>query len=205
MRMTALIKTIEIIGIFAFALTGIIEARKKGMDLVGVYAVAMVTAFGGGTLRDLVLNRYPLFWVEHYWYPVILLFLSALAGAIVRHVTEHVRSMTVVQILDALGLGLFSASGASVAHLAGTNLFICSLIGVMTGVVGGVIRDIICNEIPYVFQRTELYATCAFTGAWSYLLVIRGGGDELVAVMSCILLTFVLRVLAILYKIRLPI
>jgi uncharacterized membrane protein YeiH len=203
--LNTLIKTIEVIGIFAFALSGIIEARKKGMDLVGVYSVAMVTAFGGGSLRDLVLNRHPLFWVEHYWYPVILLFLSALAGAIVRHVTEHVRSMTMVQVLDALGLGLFAASGASVAHQAGTNLFISSLIGVMTGVVGGVFRDIICNEIPYVFQRTELYATCAFAGAWSYLLVIGTAGDELAAVMSCITITFVLRVLAILYKIRLPI
>lgn len=202
--MNTLIKTIEIIGIFAFALTGIIEARKKGMDLVGVYFVAMVTAFGGGSLRDLVLNRHPLFWVEHYWYPLILLFLSALASAIVRHVTEHVRSMTVVQVLDAMGLGLFAASGASVAHQAGAHPFIASLIGVMTGVVGGVIRDIICNEIPYVFQRTELYATCAFAGAWSYLLVIATAGGELAAVMSCITITFVLRILAILYKIRLP-
>ncbi len=203
--MNTLIKTIEIIGIFAFALSGIIEARKKGMDLVGVYAVGMVTAFGGGTLRDLVLGRHPLFWVEHYWYPVILLFLSALAGAIVRHVTEHVRTLTIVQVLDAMGLGLFAASGASVSHQAGTNPFISSLIGVMTGVVGGVLRDIICNEIPYVFQRTELYATCAFVGAWSYLLVIRAEGDELLAVMSCITITFVLRALAIRYKIKLPI
>jgi uncharacterized membrane protein YeiH len=203
--MNTLIKTIEVIGIFAFAISGIIEARKKGMDIVGIYVVGMVTAFGGGSLRDVVLNRHPLFWVEHYWYPVILLFLSALASAIVRHVTEHTRSMTVVQVLDALGLGLFAASGASVAHQAGTNPFISSLIGVMTGVFGGVFRDIICNEIPYVFQRTELYATCAFAGAWSYLLVIGAGGDELTAVMSCITITFVLRILAIRYKIRLPV
>jgi len=203
--MNTLIKTIEVIGIFAFAVSGIIEARKKGMDLVGIYVVGMVTAFGGGSLRDLVLNRHPLFWIEHYWYPVILLFLSVLAGAIVRHVTEHVRSMTVVQVLDALGLGLFAASGASVAYQAGSHPFISSLIGVMTGVFGGVLRDIICNEIPYVFQRTELYATCAFVGAWSYLLVVGAGGDELTAVMSCITITFALRIMAIRYKIRLPI
>ena len=75
----------------------------------------------------------------------------------------------------------------------------------MTGVVGGVLRDIICNEIPYVFRRTELYATCAFAGAWSYLLVVGAEGDELAAVMSCITITFVLRLVAIRYKIRLPI
>ena len=203
--MNTLMRTIEVIGIFAFALSGILEARKKGMDLVGVYVVGMVTAFGGGTLRDLVLDRHPLFWVEHYGYPVILLFLSFLAGFIVRQLTEHVRVMTAVLVLDALGLGLFAASGASVAHQAGTHPFIASLIGVMTGVFGGVMRDIICNEIPYVFQRTELYATCAFAGAWSYLLVIGTLGGEFAAVMSCIALTFVLRMFAIRYKIRLPI
>lgn len=203
--MTALIRTIEIIGIFAFALSGILEARKKSMDLVGVYVVGMVAAFGGGTLRDLVLDRHPLFWVEHYWYPVILLILSLLAGFIVKQVTEHVRMMNAVLVLDALGLGLFSASGASVANQTGCNPFISSLIGVMTGVFGGVLRDIICNEIPYVFQRTELYATCAFAGAWVYLVVTDFTSNEFAAVMSCVSVTFVLRMLAVKYKIRLPV
>jgi len=203
--MTTLIKTIEIIGIFAFALSGIIEARKRGMDLVGVYSVGMITAFGGGTLRDLVLGRHPLFWVEHFWYPVILLLLSLLAGFIVRQVTEHAKMLTAVLVLDAMGLGLFAASGASIADQAGCNPFISSLIGVMTGVFGGVFRDIICNEIPSVFRRTELYATCAFVGAWSYLLVERAALNPIAAVLCCIIITFMLRIWAIRYKIRLPI
>ncbi len=128
--MNTLIKTIEIIGTFAFALSGIIEARKKGMDIVGVYAVAMITAFGGGTLRDFILNRHPLFWVEHFWYPIIFLLLSLVAGFIVRQVTEHVKAMTAVQVLDALGL--FSATGASLAHQAGYHPFIAALLGVTT-------------------------------------------------------------------------
>ncbi len=203
--MNTLIKTIEIIGTFAFALSGIIEARKKGMDIVGVYAVAMITAFGGGTLRDFILNRHPLFWVEHFWYPIIFLFLSLLAGVIVRQVAEHVKAMTAVQVLDALGLGLFSATGASLAHQAGYHPFIASLLGVTTGVFGGVMRDIICNEIPYVFQRAELYATCAFIGAWSYLIVMQLSSNDVIAAAACISVTFVLRMLAIRYKIRLPI
>lgn len=203
--MNTLIRTIEIIGIFAFAVSGIIEARKKGMDLVGVYVVAMVTAFGGGSLRDVILNRHPFFWVEHYGYPMILLALSLAAGFIVRQVMEHAKAMGMVLALDALGLGLFSASGTSLAHQAGLHPFISSLLGVTTGVFGGVLRDIICNEIPYVFQRTELYATCAFAGAWAYLLVIGIAGDEFMAVMGCISVTFLARVLAIRYKIRLPI
>jgi len=203
--MNTLIKTIEVIGIFAFALSGILEARKKGMDLVGVFVVGMVTAFGGGSLRDLVLDRHPLFWVEHFWYPAILLFLSFLAGFLVKQITEHARVMTSVLVLDALGLGLFAASGASVAHQAGTNPFIAVLIGVMTGVFGGVMRDIICNEIPYVFQRTELYATCAFAGACCFLAIFAASGNEAAAVSACIAVTFVLRMLAIRYKIRLPV
>lgn len=203
--MNTLIRTIEVIGIFAFALSGIIEARKKGMDIVGVYSVAMITAFGGGSLRDFVLGRHPLFWVEHYWYPIILLGLSFLAGGIVKQVMEHARAMSAVLVLDALGLGLFSASGTSLANGAGYHPFISMLLGVTTGVFGGVLRDIICNEIPYVFQRTELYATCAFVGASVYLFVVYAFGEEFLAVIACIVVTFVLRLTAIRYKIRLPI
>jgi uncharacterized membrane protein YeiH len=203
--MNTLIKTIEIIGIIAFALTGIYEARRKGMDIVGVYAVAMITAFGGGSLRDIILGRHPLFWIEHYWYPIFLLGLSFVAVMAINQMMGRTKTMTLVLILDALGLGLFSASGASVADQAGCHPFISSVIGVMTGVFGGVMRDIICNEIPYVFQRSELYATCAFAGAWSYLLVVSLTADEFAAVITCISVTLVLRMLAIRYKIRLPI
>jgi len=189
--MNTLIRTIEVLGIIAFAITGILQARKKGMDLVGVYAVAMITALGGGTLRDLILDRRPLFWVEHYSYPILLLILSVL--------------MTVILVLDAFGLGLFSASGASLANHAGYHPFISALLGVITGVFGGVLRDIICNEIPYVFSRTELYATCAFAGAWAYLAISAVTGNEVTAVIACIVVTVVTRLLAIRYKIRLPI
>lgn len=203
--MTTLIKTIEIIGIIAFALTGIYEARKKGMDIIGVYAVAMITAFGGGSLRDVILNRYPLFWVEHYWFTVLLLGLSIATVLVIRNFFAINRFVKAVLVLDALGLGLFSASGASVANQLGNYWFISALLGVTTGVFGGVMRDIICNEIPHVFTRTELYATCAFAGSCAYLVIVSSGGNEIAAVLACIVITFVLRLLAIRYKITLPI
>jgi uncharacterized membrane protein YeiH len=203
--MNTLIKTIAVIGIIAFALTGIYEARKKGMDIIGVYAVAMITAFGGGSLRDLILDRHPLFWIEHYGYTVLLLLLSIVAVLMIRNFFAINRFVKAVLVLDALGLGLFSASGASVADQAGAHWFISVLLGVTTGVFGGVMRDIICNEIPHVFTRTELYATCAFAGAGAYLIIVHAGGNEVAAVLACIALTFVLRMLAIRYKIRLPI
>jgi len=202
--MNTLIKTIEVIGIIAFALTGIYEARKKGMDIIGVYAVAMITAFGGGSLRDFILNRHPLFWVEHYGYTILVLGLSVLSVIVIRNFFAMNRIVKAVVILDALGLGLFSASGASVANQAGAHWFISSLLGVTTGVFGGVIRDIICNEIPHVFTRTELYATCAFAGACAYLAIFSTTGNEAVAVSACIAVTFALRMLAIRYKIKLP-
>jgi len=202
--MNTLIRTIEVIGIIAFALTGIYEARKKGMDIIGVYAVAMITAFGGGSLRDVILNRHPLFWIEHYGYTVLLLGLSIVTVLVIHNFFAMNKFVKAVLVLDALGLGLFSASGASVANQLGTHWFISALLGVTTGVFGGVMRDIICNEIPHVFTRTELYATCAFAGACSYLVIYATMSNEVAAVITCIAITFVLRMLAIRYKIRLP-
>jgi uncharacterized membrane protein YeiH len=199
-----LIKTIEVIGIIAFALTGIYEARKKGMDIIGVYAVAMITAFGGGSLRDIILNRHPLFWIEHYGYTVLLLGISIVSVLAIRNFFAINRFVKAVLVLDALGLGLFSASGASVADQLGSPWFISALLGVTTGVFGGVLRDIICNEIPHVFTRTELYATCAFAGACTYLAIISAGGNEIAAVLACIAVTFILRMMAIKYTIKLP-
>jgi len=203
--MNTLVKTIEALGIIAFALTGIYEARKKGMDIIGVYAVAMITAFGGGSLRDVILDRRPLFWIQHYGYTLVLLGLSIAAVLAIRNFFAMNRFVKAVQVLDALGLGLFSASGASVANSAGLHWFVAAILGVITGVFGGVMRDIICNEIPHVFTRTELYATCAFAGACAYLAISASGGNEIAASMACIILTFVLRMAAIRYKIKLPI
>ena len=203
--MNTLIKTIEVLGIIAFALTGFYAARKKGMDLIGVYSLGMVTALGGGSLRDIILNRHPLFWIEHYEYAILLLVLSIASSLAAQDIFEKKNLVTIVLALDALGLGSFSASGASLADRMGCSLFISSLLGVTTGVFGGVMRDIVCNEIPYVFQRTELYATCAFIGAWAYLLVERTSGSDVMAAIACIAVTFILRMLALRYNIRLPI
>lgn len=203
--MNTLIKAVEVLGIIAFALTGFYKARKQRMDLIGVYALGMVTALGGGSLRDIILDRHPLFWVEHYEYAILLLALAIVASLVSQDLFQRKKLVIVVLALDALGLGSFSASGASLAHHAGSHPFISSLIGVATGSFGGVVRDVVCNEIPYVFQRTELYVTCSFIGAWTYLLIIGPTGNELVAASACIGITFILRMLALRYAIKLPI
>src|SRR5512142_2617558 len=188
--MNTLIKTCEVLGIIAFALTGFYAARKKKMDLIGVYSLGMVTALGGGSLRDILLDRHPLFWMEHYEYAVLLLALSITSSLVSQEFFERKGMVHVVLALDALGLGSFSASGASLADQQGCALFVSSLLGVITGVFGGVMRDIVSNEIPYVFQRTELYATCSFVGAWTYLLVARASENDIMAVTACIAVTF---------------
>ncbi len=203
--MNTLIKTIEVLGIVAFALTGFFAARKKGMDLIGVYSLGMVTALGGGSLRDVILNRHPLFWIEHYEYAILLLALSIATSLVAQEIFDKKNMVHAVLVLDALGLGSFTASGASVADHLGCAPFVSSLLGVTTGVFGGVMRDIVCNEIPYVFQRTELYATCSFIGTWVYLLTVRPSGSDITAVTACIGVTFVLRMVALRFKIKLPI
>lgn len=203
--MIALLKTIEVLGIFAFAITGIIEARRKQMDIIGTYAVAMVTAFGGGTLRDILIDHYPLFWIENYSYPVFILVLSVISIFILRKETGAGKPVIfILGAMDALGLGLFSAAGTTIALNYGVFWFIAVLIGVVTGVFGGVMRDIICNEVPVFFRQSQLYATCSFLGSFFFVIMMNFfTGDSVVPLYSCIALTFVLRILSIKYNIQL--
>ena len=159
---------IEAVGVFAFALSGLLEARRRDMDLVGLFVVALVAAFGGGTLRDLLLDRSPLFWIEHDSYAIAILGLSTLFALL--PATGRLPPVELL-VADALGLGLFSVAGAGYALEAGTSLFIAALMGTITGTFGGVIRDVLCNELPSLFKQTPLYATCAFVGCYVYFLL----------------------------------
>ncbi len=201
--MSTLLHAVEVAGIVAFAASGFVEARKKKMDPVGVFTVAFITAFGGGTLRDLLLDRRPLFWVDHQEYVLLIFVMSLIALPFGRHL-RHAVTDKVILYADAFGLGLFSVGGASLALEANMPLFICTMMGVITGIFGGVLRDIICNEIPMVFRRGQLYATCAFAGCWVYLLLTNWQVIETVAVLLGILVTSMLRLLAVRYDWKLP-
>ncbi|MCA8982162.1 MAG: trimeric intracellular cation channel family protein [Planctomycetaceae bacterium] len=193
---------IELLAVLSGGTFGILLARKKQMDFVGVFSIALATAFGGGTLRDLFLDRHPLFWIENHHYPVIIFSLSLLFS-LQRRVPGWVER--ILPLPDALGLGLFSVAGVSVALDAGCSLFIAALMGVITGTFGGVIGDVVCNEIPSLFSpHTPLYATCSFLGCWGYLLLRLGGLPEAVNMLSALTLIVVLRLLALRYDWRLP-
>src|SRR5450755_2765985 len=171
------------------------------MDVVGAAAVGFITAVGGGTVRDVLLGRYPIFWIQDQRYALGIFALAAVSFYSLR--TARLASSTIL-VPDALGLGLFTVTGASFALASHTSLAIASLLGVITGVFGGVLRDVVCNEIPAVFARTQLYATCALAGAWVYLLLGAAGVIDDVAVPAGALATFVLRMVAVRFDLRLP-
>jgi uncharacterized membrane protein YeiH len=198
------IALIELLGVLAFAFTGIIEARKKGMDLIGVYTVCMIAAFGGGTIRDLLIGNYPLFWIEHSGYAIMLFGFALASASLGAAFYDNPKVHNAFEVLDTLGLGLFCTAGASIARLAGCDFYISMLLGVVTAVFGGIFRDIVCNEIPKVFQRNELYATCAAFGSAVFLLSLQFGLNALAAMLAGVLATVLLRFFSVKYKIRLP-
>jgi uncharacterized membrane protein YeiH len=195
---------IEVSAILVSAYAGMIEAKRKDFDFVGISTAAMVTAFGGGTLRDILLDRTPLFWVENYQYPVIVFFLSFIALILFKYNKELFRQRVMLMI-DALGLGLFSAVGVGIALQMGTPVFPASLIGVITATAGGVLRDILCNKIPEVFLKTtQLYVTCSFIGCWFYIGVYLLGLGDIIGLTGCIVITFLSRILAVKLNLSLP-
>lgn len=164
-----LLRVVEVSAMLAFALSGVIEATRKQMDVVGICSVAFVTAFGGGTLRDVLLDKRPFFWVTHSGWVWVVLALSVGAALWWRNGAHTRLTERAIRIPDALGLGLFSVVGTSQAAALDLPAVIAAVMGVVTAVFGGVLRDILCNEIPAVFRDHRPYALCAFAGAWVWL------------------------------------
>ncbi len=194
---------VEVAGTLAFALSGILEAARKRLDAVGVCFVAGVAAFGGGTLRDVLLDRRPFFWVERagWLWAVLLLCVAAMLFLRARHFTPTERAM---QWPDALGLGLFAATGTQVAAADGLPAIVAVLMGVMTAVFGGVLRDVLCNEVPRAFNDHRPYALCAFAGGWAVLGVQQLGAAAPLALAAGALVATVARLLSLRFGWRLP-
>jgi len=202
-----LLKLIEVLGVLAFAMTGVFEARRLKMDVVGVYGLAMITAFGGGTVRDLCLQRYPLFWIANWPYTVAILVMSIISVAILRQIRNRKSPglVLVVTIFDALGLGLFSVLGSVYSlQVYPTLYFIAVLMGVVTGCFGGVIRDIVGNRVPTVFIKSQLYATCSLAGCTLYMLLSWLGLPAGISIPLGVASTFAVRMLAVRFNIYLP-
>ncbi len=189
-------------GVAVFAISGCLAAGRKGLDWVGVVALAVVTSIGGGTIRDILLHRETIFWIEDPAYLWVILAASCVTIAYVRFFKPP---MNALLIADALGLALFTILGAQIAEAESVSTLIVIVMGILTGVAGGVIRDILTGEIPLLFRSTEtLYSVTALAGVLLYLLLQKLGLDTTLASLSGIVLIVVVRSAAIFWKIRLP-
>lgn len=197
-----MIPAIELAAVVAMALYGILRGLRAGFDVVGLVSLSAAVAFGGGTLRDLFLDRRPLFWVEREELLWIVLGLS-LVGAVLPRLVVKVERLLLLP--DALGLGLFSVAGTAVAIDAGMTPLIAVVMGVVTGTFGGVICDIICNETPSLFRNSPLQATCALLGAVGYLIAAEFSPVEWVPQAIGIVAASLLRIVAVWRNWQLPI
>ncbi|TNF51913.1 MAG: trimeric intracellular cation channel family protein [Burkholderiales bacterium] len=194
---------VEIAATAAFALSGILEGARKRLDAVGVCVVGFLAAFGGGTLRDLLLDQRPFFWVRHVELLWGVLGLCVLAMFFLRS-RHFAPTEKAIQWPDALGLGLFAATGVHQSLLLELPALVAVIMGLITGVFGGVLRDVVCNEIPNAFHDHRPYALCAFVGGWVYAGLWQVGAPGWVALVACVGVTAGLRGLALWRNWQLP-
>jgi len=195
-----LLEIFDLLGVLAFSISGALAALRKKLDPFGVFIIAFVTAVGGGTLRDVLVGHYPLAWMENFnsVYAVI-------AGTIIAIFfrAQLKRLSNSLFLFDAIGLGLFTISGTKIGLAADLNPGICIALGTMTASFGGVIRDILCNEIPVIFRK-EIYATICILGASLFLLLDYFEVLETINYVATMIIVVVLRVLVAALKISLP-
>ncbi len=192
---------IELMAVITSAIFGALLARRNQFDFVGVFSLALIVALGGGSLRDVLLNRYPLFWVENSQYPVIV-FVIAVVMSFPRKIHGHF--LFLLHIPDALGLGLFSILGTAYALKSGVDWPIAPLFGVITGTFGGVIGDIACNRVPSLFRVAPLYATCSFCGCFLYVALAYLIPGRIIPTVIATVFIAVFRLAAIAWNLRLP-
>ncbi len=191
---------LDLVGVAVFAVSGALAAGRKALDLFGVLVIASLTAVGGGTVRDLLLDRHPIFWIAE---PTYLIVIGAAVLLTLLYVRIRPPPGNALSLADALGLALFSLSGAQVAEAAGLSPIIAVLMGTITGVAGGVLRDVLCAEIPLILRR-DIYATAAIAGISFYLTAEALGVPRLWAFALGMSVVVALRVSAILWGLRLP-
>lgn len=202
MSPSSILYLLDLIGVLVFAVSGALVAGRKSMDLLGVVIIAVVTAIGGGTIRDVLLDRSPIFWIENTTYLLVIIAAAAFTTVYTRYQKPPLKALL---IADALGLALFTLSGAQIAQEAGLPWISVVLMGAITGAAGGVIRDVLCAEIPLILRR-DIYATAALAGGGLYVLLHQAlSVADLTATLAGMTTVVALRFSAILWGWRLPV
>ncbi|MEN1785365.1 MAG: trimeric intracellular cation channel family protein [Bacteroidota bacterium] len=193
-------QVLDILGTMAFAISGVLVAMDKRLDLFGVLIIAFVTATGGGTLRDLLIGNVPVIWMRDATYMIVIVitvFFAILFSTRLKYLRKS------LLLFDTMGIGLFTMIGIEKGLEVGLLPIICIALGTMTACFGGVIRDILCNQIPVIFKK-EIYATACILGGLSYFLLEALHLSEKYCYIIAILVVIVIRLLAVKFAISLP-
>jgi uncharacterized membrane protein YeiH len=191
---------IDILGTFAFAVSGVFSAMEKKLDPFGILIISFVTAIGGGTVRDVLVGNFPVNWLQNgstVWVIFIAAIITMLFGSYLKHLNKP------LFLFDALGLGLFTIIGLEVGLKHGFSPGICIALGTISACFGGVLRDVLLNKVPLIFQK-EIYALACIIGGIVYYILSKTGAAGDVSKVGCILLIFAIRVVAVRFKLSLP-
>jgi uncharacterized membrane protein YeiH len=191
---------IDILGTFAFAVSGAFLAMEKKLDPFGVLVLSFVTAMGGGILRDVMIGNLPVSWLQNTTGPIVICSAAIASMFFGRFLRQFI---AVLFIFDAVGLGLFTITGLEIGLENDFRPGICIALGTITACFGGVIRDVLVNDVPLLFRK-EIYAMACIAGGLVYFMLLRMNMNKDVIVVICILVVFVIRIVAVRYKISLP-
>ncbi len=191
---------LDILGTIAFAISGVLVALNKRMDAFGILIIAFVTAVGGGTLRDVLIGETPVSWMKDMTF-IYVIILSTIFAVAFRSKIDYLRKSLL--LFDTIGIGLYTVVGVEKGISAGLHPLICVFLGTMSACFGGVIRDILCNEIPVIFRK-EVYATACILGGATYFLVIKLpiASDFVFIIAGIVVIT--VRLIAVRFKVSLP-
>ena len=193
---------IDLIGVGGFAISGALAAGRKHLDLLGVVVLGLVTAVGGGTIRDLLLDRHPIFWLADSSYLIVIVASALLTVAYVRWRPAPAGALLYA---DALGLALFSVAGAQIAERAGLPPLAGIVLGTVTGSAGGAVRDVLSAEIPLVLQRGNLYASAAILGTGAYFVLVTLGFPRGASTWAGMAIVAAVRLASIAWGLQLPV
>ena len=198
---TQIVYFLDLFGVAVFAVSGSLAAGRKHMDVFGVMVLGLVTALGGGTLRDTLLDSGPVFWIKDPVYLLVSIVFSLLTFFAAKFFSSHRLGLLVS---DAFGLALFTAIGTSIGLMTTDSKSVAIIMGVMTGTVGGMVRDILSAEVPLILRR-EIYATAALCGSFIYVVLKSTGLPDQRCLIASVAVTLLIRLAAIRWGLSLPV